>query len=135
MERRYTVQKQIVKAASILLPLLIIVLLPLYAKYISVLGQKMPACPFYRLFHLYCPACGNTRSIMALAQGDLLSSLRFNATPIVLLTVCVLFYAEGVLRLYGKRVRLFPRGAFGYVLIAVMLLYFFIRNFIPFLTP
>ncbi len=127
--------KQLLRIAVILFPIVLLLSLPFCIKYILILGQNMPACPFYQIFRLYCPACGNTRSVMALAKGDILSSLRFNVTPIVLLIVGALFYVECVLYLYGKRVHLFPRKGFGYVLIGVMLLYFLIRNFIPFLTP
>lgn len=127
--------KQLFGIIAALFPLMLLFTFPLYSKYILMLGQNMPPCPFYQIFHLYCPACGNTRSVMALARGEILSSLRFNPVPPILLLVSVLFYAEGVLRLFGKKVYLFPRKIFGFALIGVIVGYLLLRNFFPFLTP
>lgn len=135
MEHKSTISKHVIRIAAVLLPVLLLVFMPFYSKYILILGQNMPSCIFYRIFHIYCPGCGNTRSVMALAQGDILASLRFNPTPLVLLIAGALFYVEGVLRLFGKKVCLFPRKGFIYVLIIVMAVYLLVRNFIPFLTP
>lgn len=46
-------------------------------------------CVFHRLFHVPCPGCGLTRSIMALLHGDVIRSITYNflGIPIVLITV------------------------------------------------
>lgn len=93
-------------------------------------AQRFPQCPFYRLFHLYCPACGNTRSILALLRLDVAESLRYNAMPLLLLVLGGLFYVELICRAFGKRVRLVPRhNAFLFGCIGALLIYFVVRNF------
>ena len=37
-----------------------------------------PSCPFYGLFHLYCPGCGSTRATYCLLHGDLSGVWRHN---------------------------------------------------------
>lgn len=99
-------------------------------------SASFPVCPFYRLFHLYCPACGNTRSVVSLLKLDLLSSLRYNITPLFLLALGLLLYGEGILFAMGRRRHLVPRnGVFLFCCVGGMLLYYAVRNFIPFLVP
>ena len=38
----------------------------------------MKPCPVYEIFGLYCPGCGGTRALMALAAGDVWASLRIH---------------------------------------------------------
>lgn len=61
-------------------------------------------CPTVMLFHVYCPFCGGTRAALALLHGDILLSLRYNPTTI-LLCVLAAYYEVCVIAaiLTGKR--------------------------------
>ena len=47
--------------------------------------KYFPTCPFYELFHLYCPGCGSTRAAFYLLHGDVPGVFRSN--PIFLPTI------------------------------------------------
>lgn len=95
-----------------------------------------PPCPIYAKTGLYCPGCGNTRSVHALLQMDLPTALRNNLTIPFLLLLLVLFYAETLAGLFGKRLRLIPRkGLFWGITLGAFIAYFLVRNFIPAIQP
>ena len=48
---------------------------------------KFPACGFKRLTGLPCISCRGTRSVQALAAGDVVLSLRYN--PLVLVSIAI----------------------------------------------
>lgn len=92
----------------------------------------LPPCPLYTVFEIYCPACGNTRSLNALLGGDILASLRHNLTIPFLALLAVAFLVELGFRAFGKKVTLVPRKyAFLYGCIGFFLVYYIVRNFIP----
>jgi len=123
------------KLITLLIPFLCSFLYILKA-YIVRITLNFPICPFYQVFHLYCPACGNTRSVLALLKGDILTSLRYNIVPILLLFLCLCAYIELATYSFGKYLQVLPRKPGFYIcLIFLILLYFVIRNFFPFLTP
>lgn len=96
------------------------------------LSGVLPSCPFHRLTGLYCPGCGNTRGVLALMDGDLLLSLRYNISPLLILTLLALLYAEWGFRLFAKPKRLLPRSARFWILFGVAVGgYLIIRNFFP----
>lgn len=41
-------------------------------------GSLLPACPFFSLTGLYCPGCGSTRCLHALAHFDLVTAWAMN---------------------------------------------------------
>ncbi|MFC5947925.1 DUF2752 domain-containing protein [Pseudonocardia lutea] len=41
-------------------------------------------CPFHEVTGLFCPACGATRAVLALARGDVLAAGRDNALLLML---------------------------------------------------
>ena len=127
--------RTISKIATILLPVAAIILY-LIKDSILALVPFLPSCYFNSLFHLYCPSCGNTRSVTALLQGDLLKSLRFNIVPILMFLLLLLAYIEIAAYSFGKKIKVVPRKlSFYLVLIALLVFYWVIRNFIPYLTP
>lgn len=62
-------------------------------------GSALPACPLLTLTGLYCPGCGSTRCLHALAHFDLPTALAMN--PLLVLSLPVL----GVLVLNTASIR------------------------------
>lgn len=93
-------------------------------------------CPVYTLFRIYCPGCGGTRAIYALLDGDFMLALRNNALYFSCFIMCLLFWLENLIALFGRDVKIIPRsGKFLLAASGIMLLYIILRNFIPFLAP
>lgn len=113
-------------------PLILATLVAIYGEEISSLSKYLPACLFYDLYNLYCPACGITRSIGALLEGDFLLSLRYHIAPILLLAFGILAYIELFCFFLGNKIRLIPRKAKFYQgLMTFFLLYLILRNIFP----
>lgn len=71
----------------------------LYLKVISpALGFHIP-CIFRHVTGFYCPGCGMTRASLAILEGDIYQSFRFNMLIFILLPLFILFY---VLEKKGK---------------------------------
>jgi hypothetical protein len=103
---------------------------------INALTSYIPGCFVYNKLHLYCPACGNTRSVNALLQGDLIASLQYNITPGLVLLLAFLAYVEFAFASFGRPFRLLPRKLWFYlVLITLMVIYYITRNLSPSLAP
>jgi hypothetical protein len=128
-------KKTVPKLITILIPMIILLLFAAKG-YILNIVFNLPPCIFYSTFHLYCPACGNTRSVNALLYGDILTSLRYNIIPILLFLLLFLVYIEFATYSFGKQKRILPRRLSFYLIgIGLIVLYLIIRNFIPYLTP
>ena len=94
------------------------------------------SCPYYKYLGIYCPACGNTRSVEELLRGNILLSLRNNITPFVLLVVAIILYARLVLRAFGQKIAALKQSnVVLFAIIGIMLLYYVLRNFIPAIAP
>lgn len=120
---------------TLLIPLAVIAAFIMRNQLIA-LSEHFPKCGFYSLFHLYCPSCGNTRSVIALLNGNIPESLRYNLSIAVVSVLSVLAYIEFAAFSFGKRIRLLPRRLSFYIcLIIIMVIYWIVRNFIPYLTP
>lgn len=63
---------------------------------------RIPACAIYQYTGIYCPACGGTRALLALAKGRVLSALYYHPLVPYSLLVYVCYLAE------ETRERLFP---------------------------
>jgi hypothetical protein len=128
-------KKTRVKIITILIPVSLFMFYLLKDSLFSLLSL-LPPCFLYSHFHLYCPACGNTRSLSALLQGDLLKALRYNVVPILVLLIAFAGYIELATYSFGIHRRLLPRRLSVYiVLIILVFLYLLLRNFVPFLSP
>ncbi len=94
-------------------------------------------CLSYTHFHILCPACGATRALTALMRGDILLSLRQNASVLIGIIIGLLFYIELVLNVFGISFRfpLIHSLKFYIFLSVVMTAYYTSRNFIPELAP
>ncbi|MBP1755349.1 MAG: hypothetical protein H6Q59_1747 [Firmicutes bacterium] len=123
------------KIIAITLPFVAILILCLRTPLLA-LTAYLPKCFIYQYLHLYCPACGNTRSITALLHGDLSASIRYNPVPVLGLVLAITAYVEFTLNSFGIRIRLMPRRLWFYlILILLLVIYFVLRNLYPDLAP
>lgn len=130
-------KKQIfVRAAVLLLPFFAVAAVLLFTPLLLKIGEGMPPCVFRSMTALYCPGCGNTRSVMALLNGDVLNSLRLNPLPVLVVLGMGVWYVELLLRAFGRKVKLIPRSwVFWVTLTLLFLIYAAVRTFVPFLRP
>lgn len=127
-------RKKIAGVTVIILPVFTLLVF-LSKEYLIELSRFLPECQFYNRTGYLCPACGNTRSIKALFRGDILISMRYNITPILLLVFVVLFYIECSICAFGVEKHIIPRKYWVLTFILTFLtLYYLLRNFIPILT-
>lgn len=123
------------KIFTVLIPILLLVLYIIKDSFFSLL-YLLPPCFLYSHFHLYCPGCGNTRSVAALLRGDLLTALKYNIVPFLVLIIAIAGYIELATYSFGKPIKILPRKLIVYlILIALVFLYLIVRNFIPALAP
>ena len=52
-----------------------------------------PGCPIHRMTGLYCPGCGGTRALKALAQGRIADSLRWHPLALPATAFIVIYFA------------------------------------------
>ena len=97
---------------------------------------KLSSCPIYVTTGIYCPGCGNSRSLRALMHGHVLLSLRNNITIPILALLLLLLYIEYVSSAFGKNIRLLPRKPAFWICFGIFMAdYYIIRNFIPQIAP
>jgi hypothetical protein len=95
--------------------------------------EVMPPCRLYATFGLMCPGCGGTRSVQALVQGDILTSLRLNPLVGFAALLGASFYAERVAALFGRKIHLIPRSmVFLWVTMGMFAVFYVARHFMPF---
>lgn len=85
-----------------------------------------PSCPFYVLTGLYCPGCGSLRSMHSLLHGNLSGALAGN--PLLILSLPLLVLISIIRKV---RPELYFRFSVGYIMLAVIIMYWILRN-IPF---
>lgn len=97
---------------------------------------QLPPCQIHARSGIYCPGCGNTRSVEAMLHGNIFLALRNNITIPFLSVVLLLLYLETAIGLSGREVHLLPRKeAFWYVVLGLFVAYFVARNFLPAIAP
>ena len=95
----------------------------------------LPDCTFYRTTGWLCPACGNTRAVLALCKGQVLRSLGCNPMIGTLCAALLCRYAELVCTAIGKPRQILPRRTAALVVVLVLVLgYDILRNFFPAIT-
>lgn len=95
----------------------------------------LPDCTFYRTTGWLCPACGNTRAVLALCKGQVLRSLGCNPMIGTLCAALLCRYAELVCTAIGKPRQILPRRTAALVIVlAIVLGYDIVRNFFPAIT-
>ncbi|MBQ6181849.1 MAG: DUF2752 domain-containing protein [Ruminococcus sp.] len=101
----------------------------------AAISKILPECVFYSRTGLLCPACGNTRSVLALLRFDIISSVGYNPAPLIIVTLTAALLIENIAALFDIKLKLIPRGDYFPVLCAgIFLLYCILRNIFPFLT-
>ena len=119
------------KVAVCILPFALIITAYFLRNQLIFLGTLFPSCPSYTYLNIYCPGCGNTRSVQHLLKGDILGSIRFNPIPLLGIILVMLAYIELITYVFGRHKKIFPRNrALWWTLGAISLIYFVVRNFI-----
>ncbi|OPX43673.1 hypothetical protein CLHUN_23930 [Ruminiclostridium hungatei] len=125
------IQSKRFRIILILLPAITLGLIYFFRQQLFDLGTLFPGCPSYTYLHIYCPGCGNTRSVQHLLSGDLAGSLRYNPVPVFGILLLLLGYVEMLSYSFNRRVRLIPRSKpFWSIIGLVFIIYFVVRNFI-----
>ena len=109
-------------------------LLGSYALVKWILPHLHSNCIFWEMFGIYCPGCGGTRAVLALAQGHLLRSLWYH--PLVL--YCVVMYLAFMLSHTLEKLHVpyikgmkFREWIF-YGMLVILVLNFLLKNFLKF---
>lgn len=122
-------------AASILFPLCAAAAV-LCRGAIASLAAGFPRCPLRMLTGWWCPACGNTHSVLSLLSGNLIDALRYNVAPPLLGIILLFLFAELVCFAAGHPRRILPRtGWLWFPLLGCVLLWYLLRNLFPALLP
>ncbi|MDR0273091.1 MAG: DUF2752 domain-containing protein [Clostridiales bacterium] len=99
---------------------------------IIALAPYYPRCNFNYFTGLLCPGCGNTRSVLALINGDIITALRYNISAPFMLIVGIGFYIELILWAFGKHKKIVPRSTFLlWFLLGTFFVYSIVRNIVP----
>lgn len=126
-------KNRILKIITVLIPFIFGGILLIVHININSIKAELPVCLFNRITGCLCPACGNTRSVVALMNGDIITSLRYNISPFVISLILLLLYIELVTKTFGKHKKILPRSnIFWFTVLGLVFVYFFIRNFLPF---
>ena len=81
------------------------VLVLLYLLWRFALGAPtVSRCWVWEHWHVYCPGCGGTRALMALAQGRVGAALWYHTPVVITLALAAIYlFSQTAWRLRGKR--------------------------------
>ncbi|MCM1132355.1 MAG: DUF2752 domain-containing protein [Ruminococcus flavefaciens] len=128
-----TRKQQIIVAISA--PLAVI-LVYVFRDFIMSLAPVLGECMFHKMTGLWCPGCGNTRSVNAMLHGHFLLALRENISLPVIAVLLLALYIELVSDIFGRKVTILTRKAWvWWTVLALFGVYFIVRNFIPAIAP
>lgn len=123
-------KKQIYRIWVVVLPVIAILGFIFLKIFAEELVSHFRPCIYYEVLGIQCFGCGNTRSVMALLRGDIISSLKYNITPVLLSTLAILLYAELVTMAFGTHKRILPRKGLFWIIFGIVLMGYFVgRNF------
>ncbi len=126
---KHTIKRK--KAAICIFPFALIIIAYILRYQIIHLGTLLPSCPSYTYLNIYCPGCGNTRSVQHLIIGDLPGSIKYNPIPLLGIILAILAYIELITYVFGRHKNILPRSrVFWWTLSAISIIYFVVRNFI-----
>lgn len=96
------------------------------------LGLLPDFCGYYMLTGKQCFACGNTRSVLALLDGNILAAIKFNPSIPLLCLTLILWYIEFAANSFlAKKIKILPRKIiFWIVLLIALAIYLVMRNYI-----
>ena len=111
--------------------LVIYLLLPLYWKLSGYIFKLFGGCIMKRFLFLYCPLCGGTRAVMALARLDFVAAFQHNAFVAVAFFVILILDIVAWVRLFQKKQLLIKLPNWSWVAFAVaMIAYWILRNYL-----
>lgn len=93
-------------------------------------------CSLYTMLGLYCPGCGGTRSVMYLLQGRFIKSFLYHPVvpyTAVLVTCYVLSHTLNIFT-KGKVKAMLFRPIYFYILIAILLIQWIVKNAVIFIN-
>ncbi|NMA80274.1 MAG: DUF2752 domain-containing protein [Clostridiales bacterium] len=129
-------KKFLAKCAYIAMPIFAVITTIFLKDVIIMLAHNFPKCTFYKMTGSLCPGCGNTRSVIALLNFNIIKSLKYNITPILLGSIILVLYIELGTYLFGRHRVILPRkDALLITTVVMMLIYFVVRNFVPYISP
>ena len=79
-------------------------------------------CRVFSHFHMYCPGCGGTRALIALARFDIIRSLQYNPFILVLIIYNLIFFYQ----LFPKKQ--IVKNSTAFIIIGLWILYSIICN-------
>ena len=106
------------------------------AAFVGVAGTSthglIPPCPLHALTGVYCPGCGATRAVHALATGHLATAAHDNVLLLAALPVIAVVWVSWFLRSLGRPApKLVPFSPRVTVAVAVVLVVFAVLRNIP----
>lgn len=130
-----TVKRKLIlrRVLIIAFPLAAICILLFFSDFFFISAALLPPCTINLLTGYLCPGCGMTRAVLALVRLRIIDSIIYNPMAVLLTVMLILHLIEQTAdAFFSKRIRLLPRRtAFWIILIAVLICYLILRNFLP----
>ena len=108
--------------------IIVILFLPLYMKISTWIGEVLGGCIMHRFF-IYCPLCGGTRAVAALAHLDFVVAWNYNAFVVLACPVVLALDVWAWVRYFQKKEPLIILPRWTWIVFCVVFLtYFILRN-------
>lgn len=112
--------------------LLLILIAILLIKTINILDYT-PGCIFYLRTGLQCPACGGTRCVVSLLNGDIKSAFLFHpvfCVAIIYLLICNIVYLINLNKKKKILTFIYPKPYYAIIFAIIVVIFGFTRMFI-----